>query len=520
LLADPLPERKRTEGIAKSPSAAVDLRLVPNEDGVRVCGTVQLAEVARRASAHVALFRKTSAEPDAAPLHEAVCDENGDFCVSTDGAGEFAIALFAPGYRPETRVLDLPLGVVEDLGEIALERGVVIEGTVRADGEPQPGVELVAILGSSGAVMRTSDASLRWTRGRFEWSYTTATNDADGRYRIAGLRAGDYRVRICAMRGPRAVFGYKTLESMSVEAPSEEIDFALSTSSVDLRIESGNGPLDAASAELEALGFHLGRTSDDEGRVTIRTLPDIDCNLIVRKKGYASRLIPFETPAAGRTKRETIALELAVAEKPPELASLRVELVSSTGERVSAARFAFHDADGGNVNPRFRRWDVRSERGDGVADSTFVVDKIPSGHYRVVIQAGKLLSKSRAPAITKFCDAEFEVVIPKSGEVSRRIALETRGAADVVVRDELGRPIDAQLCLFTQDANTVRTISEDDDWRERTVLGDDGETRFHVEACDGDFELEVSCAGYESRRIPIHLTPGSVSRIDATLARK
>ncbi len=520
LLADPLPEIARTRAIAGTPSNAVDLRFVPNEDGVRVCGTVRLADDAHAVTARVALFGKKSTEPDAAPLHEASCAEDGKFCVSADGAGDFAIAIFAPGYRPGTRVLELSRGTVEDVGEVRLERGAAIEGLVRADGEPQSGVELVAILESSGTIMRTSDGALRWSRGRFEWSYTTARNDADGRYRIAGLRAGDYRVRICAMRGPGAVFGYKTLEAMSVEAPSDDIDFLLSTSAVDMRIESASHPVGAASAELEAHGAHLGRTSDDDGRVTIRTLPDIDCNLIVRKKGYAPRLIPFETPPAGETRHETIELEPAVEAKPAKLASLAVELVPSTGERITAARFEFYDADSGNVNPRFHRFDAHAEHATGTASSTFSVDQIPSGHYRVVIQAGRPLTRSRAPPITKFCDTEFEIVIPGTGGVSRRVALETRGSVEVTVRDEKGRPLAAQVRLLTLDGHATRTIAADEGWSERTTLGDDGETTFYVEVCDGDFELEVSCTGYAPRRIPFRLASGTVSRIDATLSRK
>ncbi len=534
VLGDPLPEGKRTEAIAPSASPSVDLRLVPNENGVRVCGSVKLRGGALARSTRVALFAKHSSEPDAAPLHETVCDESGKFCVSTDRAGELALAVFAPGFRPATRLVEVSMGDVENLGEIALEPGAAIEGAVHTDGEPQHGVELVAILASSGTVMRTSDASLRWTRGAFEWSFTTARNDAEGRYRIAGLRPGDYRVRITAMRGPEAVFGYKTLEAMDVEAPSAAVDFKLVTSNLELRLECDEQPLDAVSTELEVNGVHLSRLSDECGQVQMRSLPSLQCNLVARKKGYRPRLIPMETPAAGRTRSETVELEPIV-----EPASLFVELDTGGGEHISSARFALFTIDAQGRESLFRRSEVwraptvtSPHRGASVTSvgsrrsnpRPFVVENIPRGRYRVEIGAGQPIARSASSQLSTYCFAEFEVSIPETGEVTQRIVLEPRGSIEVRVHDADGAPVSARFKLVAGDGSDVQTyrsmLEREQALDGATHLDNEGRARLFTEPCSGSFVLELSFAGFVTHSVPLTVAPGTVSRIDTTLERE
>lgn len=534
VLGDPLPEAKRTDAIAPSASRSVDLRLVPIENGVRVCGSVKLPDGACPSGTRVALFAKHSNEPDAAPLHETVCDKNGIFCVSTDRAGELALAVFAPGFRPATRLVEVSAGVVENLGEIALEPGAAIEGAVHSDGEPQHGVELVAILASSGTVMRTSDASLRWTRGAFEWSFTTARNDAEGRYRIAGLRSGDYRVRITAMRGPDAVFGYKTLEAMDVEAPSTAVDFKLVTSNLELRLECDEQPVDAVSAELEANGVHLSRLTDECGVVQMKSLPNLHCNLVARKKGYRPRLIPMETPAAGRTRTETVELEPIV-----EPASLLVELDTGDGEPISSARFALFAIDAQGNETLFRRSEVWraatvvSSSRDASASTVslrssdshrFVVEKIPRGRYRVEIGAGQSIARSASSQVPTYCFAEFLVSIPETGDVHQRIVLEPRGCIDVRAQAKDGTPVSARFTLVAEDGSAVQAYRSMLEWDQAmaraTNLDNEGRARIYTSECGGSFVLELSFAGFATHSVPLTVAPGAVSRIDVTLERE
>jgi hypothetical protein len=534
VLGDPLPEGKRTEAAAPSASRSVDLRLVPNENGVRVCGSVKLLDGACPIGTRVALFAKHSSEPDATPLHETACDENGIFCVSTDQAGQLALAVFAPGFRPATRLVEVSVGVVENLGEIALEPGAAIEGAVLADSEPQHGVELVAILASNGTVMRTSDASLRWTRGAFEWSFTTAKNDADGRYRISGLRADDYRVRITAMRGPDSVFGYKTLEAMDVEAPSTAVDFKLVTSNLELRLECDEQPLDAVSTELEANGVHLSRLSDECGVVQMRCLPNLQCNLMARKKGYRPQLIPMETPAAGRTRTETVELEPIV-----EPASLRVELDTGDGERVASARFALFAIDAQGHESLFRRSEVWpastviSSSHDALVTSVqlqtshprrFVVENIPSGRYRIEIGAGKPIARSFSSQLSTYCFAEFLVSIPETGDVHQRVVLEPRGCVDVRAHDASGNPVSARFTLVAEDGSAVQVyrpvLAWDQSMAGETNLDNEGRARIYTAECGGSFVLELSFAGFVTRSVPVTVVPGAVSRVDVTVERE
>lgn len=517
VLADPLPEMKRVEAIDATPSRTVNLRLVPNENGVRVCGSVKLPRSASRTSARVALFSKNSSEPDTIPLHEAACDASGEFCVSTDRAGEFALAIFAPGFRPFTRLLELSMGAVEDLGEIELDAGAAIEGTVHADGKPQSDVELVAILSSSGTAMRTSDASLRWTRGRFEWSFTTARNDVEGRYRIAGLRSGDYRVRITAMRGPQAVFGYKTLEAMDVEAPSQAIDFKLVTSTLDLLVECDKQPLDAVSAELEGNGFHLSRLSDECGSVEMRCLPNLQCNLVVRRKGYRPRLIPIETPPAGRTRQTTVELEPIV-----ELASLVVDLDTSDGELVPSARFALFAIDAQGRETLSRRAELW-RAATNASSSRFVIDDIPAGKYRVEIGAGKPIARSSASQLPTYCFSELFVSIPSTGEVTERILLEPRGCIEVRAHDKAGAPVSARFRILANDGSGVQSSRHVLEWNQgmagESNLDNDGSARVYVEPCSGMFVVELSFEGFVTQSVACQLLPGNVSSLDVTLQR-
>jgi hypothetical protein len=115
------------------------------------------------------------------PGPSGALDADGAGRLSLD-PGEYDVRVHAEGHEHLPRHVRLAAGQVLDLGELALETEVTIEGRV-LDGEGRP-------LHAQELLVLWRDPGL----GRLV-EVTTAVTDEDGRLDVRGLRADDYRLR-------------------------------------------------------------------------------------------------------------------------------------------------------------------------------------------------------------------------------------------------------------------------------------------------------------------------------------
>lgn len=121
-----------------------------------------------------------------------VAGRDGGFRVAGLDAGPHAVRAWAAGYLPDAHVVDVPAGSGRTFEIVA---ALTIAGRVTfSDGAPAPGVRVTAMHADGGG-------------------YGEARTDSDGRFEVAGLAGGTYRIEVAPTSGgganvlPRAVDG-------------------------------------------------------------------------------------------------------------------------------------------------------------------------------------------------------------------------------------------------------------------------------------------------------------------------
>ena len=211
---------------------------------------------------------------------EAWTDADGSFAIEDVEAGPVMVMVRAPGYqRYKISGLQVPPGGEHGELEIVLERGAVVEGTVR-DTEGKP------VIRASVHVMPRSDGS---RSGGFGGSI--GSTDAEGRFRIDGVPLGPASVEARHRCHRRA------LEALRVEADSNRLDLTLETGfEVSGRVVDPEGhPVGAAAVSLRGGSGEFRGTSAADGTSTFTGVAAGHYTLAAAREGFAqAQSEPFD----------------------------------------------------------------------------------------------------------------------------------------------------------------------------------------------------------------------------------
>ncbi|MEE8467994.1 MAG: RNA polymerase sigma factor, partial [Planctomycetota bacterium] len=141
------------------------------------------------------------------PLEHAVavedCDAEGEFRLRTDRSGpHFVVALHqlrrSQSLRPAHAWVEVEGARVELPQPLVMDPGATIEGRVALLPGSLPATPLVQIeFDAQDAPVIRAGRDLRWIEGRFDYWYSTdITADAQGRFRLEGLRPGNHSLRV------------------------------------------------------------------------------------------------------------------------------------------------------------------------------------------------------------------------------------------------------------------------------------------------------------------------------------
>jgi Carboxypeptidase regulatory-like domain len=175
---------------------------------------------------------------------EAHAGADGRFRIAVEDVARTRLAVRAAGFVPYDGEMAVDMGGERDVGDLALEESVVLEGrVVDASGR---GV-------AQAEIRRASEGRLEWELS-MQFGPLLATTDAQGRFRIDQLGAGPWRVRIRSDTHPDAIeHGETTRAGERVTG----LEFAL---------EDG----------LEIHGRLVGATPDELRDVAVAVTPDRD----------------------------------------------------------------------------------------------------------------------------------------------------------------------------------------------------------------------------------------------------
>jgi hypothetical protein len=147
-------------------------------------------------------------------IAEATADARGRFSVAAP-TGSLRLLVRAPGRAPVERRIGAERAEATDLGDIALEAGVVLRGRV-IDHLRQPVAGAVLLqLGAEGADRVLPGGA---------WGVPAATTDAAGAFRIDQLRPGPWRIVVHSEHHPDLV---QQGTAPRPGAPVEELELAL-----------------------------------------------------------------------------------------------------------------------------------------------------------------------------------------------------------------------------------------------------------------------------------------------------
>lgn len=202
-LPDPLPlARPATDPWIVSIELAEAMQLsgvLVDQEGLPITG----------ATAAVALYRLRDGKPDRQFAVRTRPDTRGAFTLSTELVGPYALLAMAPGRRPATLLVDLRPGANGDLGDVQMDLGLAIEGTVTPEALAQG--EGTGLASAQRVRCMLEDVShdvrlpyydsndvgfMAWESGKFESVLVFASTQKGGRFRATGLAPDRYTVSL------------------------------------------------------------------------------------------------------------------------------------------------------------------------------------------------------------------------------------------------------------------------------------------------------------------------------------
>ncbi|HLQ36490.1 MAG TPA: carboxypeptidase regulatory-like domain-containing protein, partial [Planctomycetota bacterium] len=274
----------------------------------------------------------------------AVSAADGSFRIAGLPAGAVTLHALRAGFAGRRFDADVPaLGTAERMDDVVLRRGCRIDGqVVRAD-RPQTGA-VVSAIGDAGNA--------------------TAVVDADGRFVLEDLPAGDYRLRARFSTLP-------TVEQMVVAseqaAATVQLKFAPFGRQVSGKVVDPEGqPI--ANAYVVVGGRGVPELTDAAGQFTV----EVPKGRVELRAFLGDRRAQSTVPVGEADKSVTITLD------PPPTATLRAQVLALPARRRPASVvLKITPLDEGGATTQVRRIDLTDE---GMRDPWF-----PAGRARVTI---------------------------------------------------------------------------------------------------------------------------------------
>jgi hypothetical protein len=430
--------------------------------------------------------------PDRKPIDKALVIARSEapepnetsLAARTDAQGRFRLTLrSARTHRIRAEAAGLAARTLSGVAPgtsltIDLAAGGAIEGIVRDADTSQPAV---------GVTVETTDREAITLPDDPQAGRIRAITDAEGRFRLAGLRTGRHDVSARSRaRGSASRAGVAT---------GARIDLMLHPSAAIAGVVTGPDGKPVPDAVVTPVGFRSAaglrsERTDAQGRYEIAGLAGGVYDVAVRAKGLAPGVVPEVTLDARGEARVDVALQAG--------ARVSGRLVDA-GEKPLAGRVGVGEV-GGHPLPYVLRDLMSAEAG---ADGRFAIEAVPSGEHALGAEARGL-----APHRVEFSLAGTQAQLDL-GDVRMEAGLAIRG----VVRTSAGTPVaDATVtarAMRTRVSTEARARTDADGGfvlaglepvTYRLDAGSPGQGRTHREAEPGGEPMELVLDGGGSIR--------------------
>lgn len=215
----------------------------------------------------------------------------GDITVRGLPAGRAIVQARVPGYVREDREVALSLEEVCHVS-IRLQRGVTIAGTVIDDtGAPIATARVMRLADGMKSVMGMDFSDFFADVQSLQAHEDGVATDADGRFVLGGLRAGETTSLLATAPG----FDHSELRDVAAGTSAAEIRLARNVQLAGRVLDADGEPLTRFEVRLEKRSFMIfdqavrTRTYDntEDGRFLLDDLPRESLRLVVRAEGWA-----------------------------------------------------------------------------------------------------------------------------------------------------------------------------------------------------------------------------------------
>jgi len=350
-------------------------------------------------------FVKTDAANAVQDLASTQTGPDGTFEVRLGGAGEYRAAVMPidtePGDVGTSVRFTVPDGkAIVDQDLVLSEAEVSGQVTDLDSGQPLKGARVIAVqLDAEGEIDERTTAT------------SSATTDEDGRFVVAGLEPGDWRLSVLheghgsETIGPIEIEPDAKLEGKNAGLrPARPMVFVIKDESgqpvqgaMVLRVDLGT-----AGA---GIGMEMG--SDVDGRAQVRHLADGTYDLAVVASGFAIKVLPA-VPVGEEAPKE---IPVTLQRGQP----VTVRVVDNTGKGVGGMMVAVKDASGLDLSSMLVLQRIFSQEGYSLgtdASGTAKLTALETGKYEFTFKRGRDIVTRQSVKVKAGEPTTVEVKLP------------------------------------------------------------------------------------------------------------
>jgi RNA polymerase sigma-70 factor (ECF subfamily) len=475
----------------------------------------------------VGLLPSTEGGPSGRTFDAVRTDATGSFRLRTAAEGTYQVVVDAQGFRPAGRA-EVVSGATERVVDpIVLSPGEEISGTVSAPLLPDVPLEvevwsrwLGASIDVSGldGVAQVTFASLTTDGTRLEKWGARVPVTARGEFRIPGIAAGPYRLRVAVAAGPGAPAAnvhqdLREAQEVTVEAPARGVRLVLDGAFLALRLTSSEGAVVKGHVDVTSI-----RESDEErsGTYGLSTTDDGSARLLVRSgrryvldvaaPGFEPQRRTVRAPVAGSEQVESFALVPRGRSRRTLVLHLTHAGEESAVAKVDVAMLATRDQG------EDRHWIA-------VADhhQAFRLSDVPAGDLRLRIRSAGLVLGGEVP----YLDVEQVLHVAEEGESEARIPLVLGGWLVVAAKSPDGRYVPARCRVLDATGRSLAAwfMVRDAGGAHGSSGSLDDSAPAQVEPAlqAGKYVVEVEADGFVSKRTEVTIRSGQTTTAEFAL---
>ncbi len=474
-----------------------------------VRGRVQLAAEDDSSWCESALFAATPNGPNRNHDDSQSFKPSEEFRLRAKSSGKVAIYVLTARSAPVTRIVDVVLGQVSDVGTLDLSIGAAIHGTVDPKAtDPSKWITAVRRKGEFG--WGASMNSVVWTNNAFSRLAEFSSIDEQGTFAFSGLDASEYEL-VLLPKPATSNYSFSPTAGTGkilVTAPASGVQLGSSGSILEVSFAPNVAAPDHASVMVTKLydgsGSGAPLSADQTAKWTL--LPGVDYRVVCSAHGWSDFSTTLHAPPAGQTVLQPVTMH------PLTNGNFHWKLVDGNGKPITDVAFGFMTSSAkiplamqiALDSPPIRR-QLHNDQGQ------FDILDVPIDEYTVRVHAGssyhdpKSFQQSAEFSLHGNSDDARTIQLALGGKL--RIAVTTstplEPCGDVSMVDSQGAALSISLCHWIGEQEMTIGAS----------LQPGGTSDLVPNLAPGDYTLTITRPGFADKKLTAKIEAGKATEL-------